>query len=162
MPKTSKKKKELRLKKPRFGTMPKISISARNKWMFIALFIVAYGIFFIVLKDKLPFTPDFGSSDAFHSNVSFKYYLWQSIRSGVLPFWTDKLSGGFPIIAETQIGAFFLPHFIIFPLFSTFSHAYMFLFAFHLLLLSVGMFLLLLLLQIPSLLSFLLALTLTW
>lgn len=126
------------------------------------MLIVAYGIFFFILRDKLPFTPDFGSSDAFHSNVSFKYYLWHSIRSGILPFWTDKLAGGFPLIAETQIGAFFLPHYFVFPLFSNFSHAYMFLFSFHLLLLSVGMFLLLTILQIPTILSFLLALTFTW
>ena len=117
---------------------------------------------YFLLRDKLPFTPDFGSSDAFHSNVSFKYYLWQSIRSGVLPFWTDKLAGGFPLIAETQIGAFFLPHFLIFPLFSNFPHAYIFLFAFHLFLLSVGMFLLLKWLKVSPFLSFLLAITLTW
>jgi hypothetical protein len=162
MPKAKRRKNELKLKKPRLGTIPNINVSMRSKWMFIVLFIVAYGIFYLFLRDKLPFTPDFGSSDAFHSNVSFKYYLWQSIRSGVLPFWTDKLAGGFPLIAETQIGAFFLPDYVIFPIFSNFSHAYMFLFAFHLALLSIGMFLLLCLFQIPSFLSFLLAVTFTW
>ena len=126
------------------------------------MFIVAYVIFYLLLRDKLPFTPDFQGSDAFHINVSLKYYLWQSIRSGILPFWTDKLVGGFPLIAESQIGAFFLPHFLVFPFFSVFSHAYMFLFAFHLFLLSVGMFMVLRFFKIPSVLSFLLALTFTW
>lgn len=162
MPKINKKKNELKLKKPKVGVIPKINNTAKNKWIFIALLIVAYGIFFLFLKDKLPFTPDIGNSDAFHLNVSLKYYLWQSIRSGTLPFWTDKLSGGFPLIAESQIGAFFLPHLIIFPLFSNFTHVYILLFTFHLFLISSGMFLLLALFDTPLLLSFLLALTFTW
>lgn len=162
MPKTERRKKELKEKKPRLGTIPRISERISNKWIFIVLFIVAYGVFYFFLREKLPFTPDFGSSDAFHSNVSFKYTLWQSLRKGILPFWTDKLAGGFPLIAETQIGAFFLPHYFIFPFFSIFSHAYIFLFAFHLFLLSSGIFMLLSLLSVQSFLSFLLAVTFTW
>ena len=103
---------------------------AKKNWLFIVLFLVLYGGLYIVLRNKILFTPDLSASDAFHFNASLKYYLWKSIRAGIVPFWTDQLQSGFPLLAEGQIGALFLPHYLIFPFFSSFPHAYMFLFAF--------------------------------
>jgi len=137
----------------------RISLST---YMIVGFFLVGYGVLSIYLQDKIPFTPDFLSTDVFHFNYSYKYYLWKTIRSGMLPFWTNQLGAGAPLVAESQMGVFFLPYYIIFPLFSSFSHAYAFLFAFHLFIFSLGMYVLLRTMKSPPLLALLLTLTLVW
>ncbi len=99
-------------------------------------------MFFLLLRGKLLFTPDFDRSDAFHLNISLKYYLAQTLRQNMLPFWTNLLQGGFPLLAEGQIGALFLPN-ILFLRFFEFVSAYNALFIFSLFSLTIGMYILL-------------------
>lgn len=134
----------------------------KNRWFFSLLLLIGYGVLYFFLKDKFIFTPDFAGPDVFDFNIANKYHLWKSIRSGIIPFWTDKLDGGFPIVAESQMGTFFLPYYVIFPLFSSFSHAYAFLSSFHLFLLTAGMYLLLRVFKIRPSLSFLLSIIFAW
>ncbi|MCL4338158.1 YfhO family protein [Patescibacteria group bacterium] len=58
--------------------------------------------------------PDFGESDVLHLNLPLKFILSQSLRSKNWPLWTPYLGGGFPILAEGQIGTFYLPNLISF------------------------------------------------
>ena len=64
----------------------------------VILIIVTYVLFFLLLRGKLLFTPDFDRSDAFHLNISLKYYLAQVLKQNQLPFWTNLLQGGFPFL----------------------------------------------------------------
>lgn len=96
-----------------------------------------------MLGDRLLATPDFDRSDALHLNISLKHYLWQSLKGNRLPFWTDALQGGFPIFAEGQIGALFLPNLVFLKLFN-FAIGYTLIFCFALLLLTIGTYILLL------------------
>lgn len=147
-------KKERSEKNPRFGAMAKKnSINIRPYIPFI-LIIVAYVLFFLLLRGKLLFTPDFDRSDAFHLNISLKYYLAQVLKQNRLPFWTNLLQGGFPLFAEGQIGALFLPN-IFFLRFFDFVSAYNALFIFSLFSLTLGMYVLLRSLSISKLLALL-------
>lgn len=66
----------------------------------------------VIFLHKLLSTPtevfypaDFLLSDLIHVNLSQKAFLAHSYQSGKLPFITDKLANGFPLLAESQIGA---------------------------------------------------------
>lgn len=134
----------------------------RKKLLYPFLLLGGYAFLYFILRDKFLFTPDTSGTDILHFNIAYKYHLWKSIRHGEIPFWTDMLNGGFPLVAESQLGIFFLPYYLIFPLFSTFSHAYAFLFSFNLFILSVGMYYLLRTFKTPHFLSFLLSIIFTW
>lgn len=67
---------------------------------------------------RLVVTPDYGRIDAWHFSFSTKYLLWQFLQKNQLPFWTPLLGGGFPMFAEGQIGALFLPNLIFYKVFS--------------------------------------------
>ncbi len=86
---------------------------------------IIVGFFFILFypTPKLLVTPDFGRSDAWHFSISTKYIYWEELKNNRLPLWTPLLGGGFPLFAEGQIGALFLPNIIIFKLFD-FPFAY--------------------------------------
>lgn len=58
--------------------------------------------------------PDFGESDVLHLNLPFKYILSQSLQNRQWPLWTPYLANGFPILAEGQIGTFYLPNLLFF------------------------------------------------
>ncbi|MBI4973795.1 YfhO family protein [Candidatus Roizmanbacteria bacterium] len=118
------------------------------------MIIVTYVLFFLLLRGKLLFTPDFDRSDSFHLNISLKYYLAQILRQNQLPFWTNLLQGGFPLFAEGQIGALFLPN-ILFLRFLDFVSAYNALFIFALFSLTLGMYVLLRSLSISKFLALL-------
>lgn len=53
------------------------------------------------------------SGDHLEQHYPWAYLLARSIREGHFPFWTDLTHCGFPIIAEGQIGAFYLPNLIL-------------------------------------------------
>lgn len=135
---------------------------SRSRWIFPTLLFCGYGLLYAFLKDRYLFTPDFSGTDSLHFTASYKYMLWKSIRAGVIPFWTDMIDGGFPLLAESQMGTFFLPYYFIFPFFTSFPHALAFLFCFHLFLLSIGLYLVLKELKITSFLSFLMSIIFAW
>lgn len=68
-------------------------------------------------------TPDFGLSDAWHFSIPTKFELWRNLHNNTLPFWTPNMGNGFPLIAEGQVGAFYLPNLILYKFF-TFPYAY--------------------------------------
>lgn len=58
--------------------------------------------------------PDFGESDVLHLNYPLKELLASSLKKGEWPLWTPNLASGFPILAEGQIGTFYLPNLLLF------------------------------------------------
>lgn len=58
--------------------------------------------------------PDFGESDVLHLNLPFKHILSESLKNRQWPLWTPYLSSGFPILAEGQMGTFYMPNLILF------------------------------------------------
>lgn len=75
------------------------------------------GIFFFRLfwpEPQLIVTPDFGRSDAWHFSFATKFALAQSLKQGKLPLWEPRMGGGFPLFAEGQVGALFLPNLLLF------------------------------------------------
>ncbi len=146
-----------REKKPRLGTMEKKRSEKINNLIAICFLILSNIIVFLLIKDKLLFTPDFGESDAYHFNLSLKYFLADSLKKGVFPFWTDSFQAGFPIFSEGQIGSLFIPN-IFFLSWLPFYHGYNCLLVFSLLCLSIGYYLLLKRLQVRPILAFLFSL----
>ncbi len=48
--------------------------------------------------------------DHAEQHFPWQWYLAKFVKQGSLPFWTDLIHSGFPLIAEGQIGAFYLPN----------------------------------------------------
>lgn len=84
--------------------------------------------------------PDFGESDVLHLNLPFKYILSQSLQNHEWPLWTPYLANGFPLLAEGQIGTFYLPNLLLFR-FLPLVTAYNLNLVFSYILASVGMYL---------------------
>ncbi|NTU46934.1 YfhO family protein [Candidatus Roizmanbacteria bacterium] len=120
-----------------------------------------YGGLFFLLRNVLLFTPDFGESDAYHLGLSLKYLLFTSLHEGHLPFWTNALQGGFPIFAESQIAALFIPNVVVLLL-PQFSTAYTALFVFTLASFTIGMYLLLRGYSVPRLIALILGVIFTF
>lgn len=83
------------------------------------------------------------------------------MQNNTLPFWTDKLQGGFPLFAEGQTGSLHLPNIVIFKLFE-FIPAYNLLIISSLFFLSFATYLFLITLGTFRFLALLLALTFTF
>lgn len=81
--------------------------------------VLVVGIFFARLFIPTPHllvTQDLGRSDAWHFSFATKYALAQSLRAKQLPLWRKDVGDGFPLFAEGQTGALFLPNIIAFYL----------------------------------------------
>lgn len=66
---------------------------------------------------QLIMTPDFRRSDAWSFSFTTKYILSSYLKNNQLPWIVDTLGNGFPLIAEGQVGAFFVPNLILFKFF---------------------------------------------
>lgn len=139
----------------------RIRSSLTKNHLYIIGFIIFYLITFITFKDKFLFTPDFGESDSYHLNFSLKYFLSKNLKKNHIPFWTDKLQGGMPLMAEGQIGGFFFLN-ILFLKFLPFYIGYNLLFISSLFLLSYGIYLFLKEIKTPQIIAFLLGLNFAW
>lgn len=81
--------------------------------------VLTVGVFFFRLfypQPQLLVTPDFGGSDAWHASFPMKYALWEAIHEKRLPLWNSYIGDGFPLFAEGQVGALFLPNLFLFSL----------------------------------------------
>ncbi len=85
----------------------------------ITLIIVLFFLPLFVPRQQLLVTPDFGKSDSMHFSFATKYVLGERLRQGSLPLWEPRMGDGFPLFAEGQIGAFFLPNLLLFRLLPT-------------------------------------------
>ncbi len=130
-------------------------------YLYLLIFILFYFFLLLFFKSKFVFTPDFGESDAFHVNLSLKYFLAESLKNNQLPFWTERLMGGVPLLAESLIGALFLVNIIVLK-FIPFIFGYNLLFILSLFFISIGFYLVLREFKIAPLLAFLLSFNFTF
>ena len=91
----------------------------------IVLFLIIAAFFSRLFYPNTSFfiVPEYNGSDTTNFNIPIKMILSQSYKAGEIPLWNKNLGTGFPLLAETQIGYFFLPNIILYSLFS-FSVAY--------------------------------------
>ncbi len=118
-------------------------IGKRKDWLCV-LFIGVVLLFFFggaVFSGRLYIPGDYLRSDTLNQNLPFKHTLWQALKEGRFPLWTDQISGGFPLLAEGQAGVFYPPNFLLFLLLP-FVHAYNLALFFNFLVAAGGMFLL--------------------
>jgi len=100
----------------------------KNDIFYLILLLVFSVLYFLRLffpRESVFLTPDVYSSDLIHINYSLKYVLAEFLKNNQLPYWTWNTGGGFPLIGESQIGAFYLPNLVLFKLFK-FNFAYNF------------------------------------
>ncbi len=102
-----------------------------KKYYFIIIAIIIPIIFFYNLffpHLSVFFTPDYGLSDLWHYNLPVKYFLSSSLKHFTLPLWSKDIATGFPLLAEGQIGTFYLPNLILFtilPFYWAFNFSYL-------------------------------------
>ncbi len=106
-------------------------------------------------------TPDFDRSDAWHFSFATKVSLSRALSESSLPLWEPLLAGGFPLFAEGQVGALFLPNLILFRLLPV-TYAYNSALALTFITLALGTYLYLRALKRSPLASLFAALTLTF
>lgn len=87
-----------------------------NFWPQLLIILVVFTFFnnLFFSEPSLFVTPDFGRSDALHSNIPAKLDLSKSLKSLTLPTWNYRIGQGFPVLAEGIIGTFYLPNLILF------------------------------------------------
>lgn len=85
-------------------------------WPYI--FLVAFTLIFF---HKLFFSSSIFSTpgDIAYFNYPLKNFLSESLKNYQLPLWSNQIGTGFPILADSPIGAFYLPNLILFYLFPT-------------------------------------------
>lgn len=97
-------------------------LSKRDYFALIILFLLItaflYDLFYPSLKVFI--TPEMGVSDIWQYNFPVKNFLRESLLSHQLPIWNKNMGSGFPVLAEAQVGAFYLPNLILFSLFGSF------------------------------------------
>ncbi len=64
-------------------------------------------------------TPDYGRSEIWSLNYPLKSLLSDSLKKSKLPFWNKQVGTGYPVFAEGQIGALFLPNLVLYYLLPT-------------------------------------------
>ncbi|OGM08239.1 hypothetical protein A2159_01605 [Candidatus Woesebacteria bacterium RBG_13_34_9] len=76
-------------------------------------------IFTIIFFHRLFFPTSIFSTpgDISYFNYPLKNFLSESLKNHQLPFWTNLIGTGFPLLADSPIGAFYLPNLILFYFF---------------------------------------------
>jgi len=81
-------------------------------------YLLAAGLFGIFAVAQLAgFEVVGGDPDRFFRPL--KSELVRSLKSGELPLWSDRFGFGMPLAAESEVGAFYPPHWLIYPAFGT-------------------------------------------
>ena len=70
-------------------------------------------------------------SDYREQHFPWANHLSESLKEGQFPFWTDEIQSGFPLVAEGQIAAFYLPNMVLYRALPI-KQAYSFSLIFHL------------------------------
>lgn len=83
----------------------------------ITLVVVIFFARIFIPTQQILITQDLGRSDAWHFSFPTKYALSQALKNRELPLWRADIGDGFPLFAEGQTGALFLPNLFAFTLF---------------------------------------------
>ena len=122
--------------------MTSISVDTRRKhsssdvfavFGFLALLILFYPELFIAKAASL-------KGDHWEQHYPWAFYMAQSLKQGIWPFWTSLIQCGFPIAAESQMGLFYLPNLLLYS-FLPFQWAYAYMNLFHFFIAGLGTYL---------------------
>jgi hypothetical protein len=82
----------------------------------VFLLILTSVVFFnkLIFKNEIFVTGDYLRSDTLNQNLPFKLEYFNAIKEGRLPLWTNKIFGGYPLLAEGQTGVFYPVNFILY------------------------------------------------
>lgn len=59
-------------------------------------------------------TPEYNGSDTTNFNIPVKLILSESLKTNTIPLWEKTIATGFPLLAESQIGYFYIPNYLLF------------------------------------------------
>lgn len=108
-------------------TCSKEMIGQRTKHLIIlALMTCVVCLFFARLwypEPQLYVNPEYGSSDITHFNIPIRQAYWEAIQKGEMPLWNRFMGGGFPLYAESQAGAWYIPNGVLYRILP-FVHAF--------------------------------------
>ena len=94
------------------------------------LYLVIIVAFFSQLfypEPQLFLNPEYGRSDLSHFNIPVREIYSDALARGEMPLWAKDIGTGFPIYAESQIGAYFIPNLILYsqlPFWAAFNMSY--------------------------------------
>lgn len=98
---------------------------------------ILWGVFFWPL---LTLQSSFVRGDYMAQHLPWAWATFQAVRAGSLPFWTPLMGGGFPLLAEGQAAALYLPNWLAYRILP-FLAAYTWSVPFHFAIGGIGMFL---------------------
>ncbi len=93
----------------------------------------------MLLWPLLIFQKTFIFGDYWQQHYPWAYEYARLLKMGQLPYWVPSVAGGFPLLAEGQVGAYYLPHLLLY-FFLPFSVAYSLLILLHTLSGGVGFY----------------------
>ena len=84
-------------------------------WPILILFFLVLVFFWRTLfLGEMFVTPNLGVGEITIGGLPLRFYLSQELKAGHLPLWTQRLYGGYPLVAETTIAAFYPPNLVFF------------------------------------------------
>lgn len=96
-----------------------------HKWLYWYLWLLVIGMFLVFFgswfypEPRIIASVESVRSDVWHFHYPLKDFLSRSLKAGHLPWWHSGIGTGYPVLAEGQIGTFFLPNLILFGLLPT-------------------------------------------
>jgi len=110
-------------------------LGVKTHWPLLIVFLLIIVFYWPVLTlQALPYSGDLQGSDLTDINYPLRFIAHESLLAGEIPFWSDLISNGYPVLAESE-AAFFYPPNVFFSLVSpSFLAAFNWSLVFHLLL----------------------------
>lgn len=96
-------------------------------YLFLLLFTIIFFNKLLISPLSIFSTP----GDIAYFNYPLKNFLAESLKNHQLPLWNSQIGTGFPILADSPVGTFYLPNLVLFYFFPTstaFNLSYIFLF----------------------------------
>lgn len=109
--------------KPTLATEPNARTTAFAGLALLVLLFVFYPELFLARSASL-------MGDHWEQHYPWAFLMAKSLKLGILPFWTPLIQCGFPIVAESQMGLFYLPNMVFYSLLP-FRWAYAYMNVFH-------------------------------
>lgn len=86
----------------------------------LCFYVISAFLFFGRLFSPTPqvyLNPEYGASDISHFNIPVRLEYSRALKEGHMPLWSKNMGGGFPLYAESQIGAWYVPNLVIYRIF---------------------------------------------
>ncbi len=88
-------------------------------------FVLLYGaVFLYFLWPCIFLQKTFIFGDYWQQHYPWAYEYARALKAGTLPYWLPQVGNGFPLVAEGQVGAYYLPHlvmYLVLPFFAAYT-----------------------------------------